>query len=47
MTAEQHREQDTANQAMTDYYGPVKSYIRDGLGISDEMCDHLRDELHQ
>ena len=36
---------DAAQQAMTDNYGSVESYIREGLGISDEMRDRLRDEL--
>ncbi|MBU4175103.1 MAG: tyrosine-protein phosphatase [Actinobacteria bacterium] len=36
---------DATHQAMTDNYGSVESYIREGLGISDEMRDRLRDEL--
>jgi len=34
-----------AQQAMKDEYGSVEGYIREGLEISDEMRDRLRDEL--
>ncbi len=36
---------DAAQQAMKDDYGSVEGYIREGLGVSDEMRDRLRDEL--
>ena len=36
---------DGARQEMVDEYGSVDNYIREGLGISDEMRDRLRDEL--
>jgi protein-tyrosine phosphatase len=34
-----------AHQAITDDYGSMDKYIREGLGISDQMRDRLRDEL--
>lgn len=34
-----------AHQAMIDDYGSTENYVREGLGISDEIRDRLRDEL--
>ena len=35
----------TAYDAVTERYGYVDGYLRDGLGLADETLDRLRDRL--